>query len=129
MPASLLRVIAGLAVAALGASPAGADPTGEAELAFNNHCRECHSADKGDNRLGPALFGIIGRKAGTVPGYGNTSAAVKDSGVVWTAATLNQWITNPDAFLPGNNMHPFAGVDDAAQRALIIQYLESRPEK
>jgi cytochrome c len=128
MPKSLSCVIAGVAVAVLSAVSADAGQTSDDELAFNNHCRECHTADKGDNRLGPTLYGVIGRKAGTEPGYANYSAAVKDSGVVWSAATLDAWITNPDAFLPGNNMHPFAGVDDSAQRARIIQYLSTRPE-
>ena len=129
MPKSLSCVIAGVAaVAVLSAVSADAGQTSDDELAFNSHCRECHTADKGDNRLGPTLYGVIGPKAGTEPGYANYSAAVKDSSVVWSAATLDAWITNPDAFLPGNNMHPFAGVDDAALRARIIQYLSTRPE-
>jgi hypothetical protein len=41
----------------------------ELELAFNGHCRECHAFDKGDNRLGPTLYGVVGRKAGTVPNF------------------------------------------------------------
>ena len=101
------------------------DVTSAAELAFNNHCRECHMIDRGDNRVGPSLCGIIGRKAGSEAGFGNYSAALKDSGVVWDAASIDQWIKNPNGFLPGNNMNPFPGVDDAAQRRLIIAYLSS----
>jgi cytochrome c len=75
------------------------------ELAFNDHCRECHSFVKGQNRLGPSLYGVIGRKAGTLPGYGFTDS-LKDSGVTWNAATLDKWIADPGAVIPGNGMSP-----------------------
>src|SRR5512137_900632 len=113
-------LIASLQILAVEAACAG-----DAELAFNNHCRECHMIDRGDNRVGPSLCGVIGRKAGTEPGFQNYSAAVQDSGIVWDAGSIDKWITNANAFLPGNNMNPFPGVDDPAQRALIISYLTS----
>ncbi len=95
------------------------------ELAFNDHCRECHSFVKDDNRLGPSLYGVVGRKAGTEPGFAY-SESVKGSGVTWTAANLDKWITNPDAFIPGNDMSPpFPGVDDPAIRKKIIAFLET----
>ncbi len=96
------------------------------ELAFNNHCRECHSALKGDNRLGPTLYGVVGRKAATVPGYDNYSPALQDSGLTWTEKVLDQWIANPSAVAAGNNMQPpYPGVADPAERAKIIAYLKS----
>ena len=111
-------------VAAGAATPAAADD--DLELAFNNHCRECHSADKGDNRLGPSLYGVVGRKAGTYPGYTNYSPSLLDSGLVWTEANLDQWIANPNAVASGNNMSPpFEGVADPAERKKIIAYLKS----
>ena len=69
MVSSLSRpMIAGLAVLAALSGPARAADD-ELELAFNDHCRECHSFLKDDNRLGPSLYGVVGRKAGTLPGY------------------------------------------------------------
>lgn len=96
----------------------------ELELQFNGHCRECHSFVKNDNRLGPSLYGVVGRKAGSVPGF-NYSNSVKDSGIVWDEATLDKWITNPGAVIPDNNMAAlFGGIDDASVRAKIIAFLK-----
>jgi cytochrome c len=94
------------------------------ELAFNNTCRTCHTLKQGDNRLGPSLAGLIGRKAGSVSGY-PYSDAMKKSGVVWDEATLDRFIEHPDAVVPGNNMKPFAGVPAADDRAAIIAYLKA----
>jgi cytochrome c len=94
------------------------------EIQFNGHCRECHSFDKGDNRLGPSLYGVVGRKAGTVPGF-NYSDSIKGSNIVWDEATLDKWITDPGAVIPGNNMAAlFGGIEDASIRAKIIAFLK-----
>jgi len=99
------------------------------ELAFNDHCRECHSFLKDDNRLGPSLYGVVGRKAGTLPGYAYTES-LKDSGLTWNAATLDKWIADPDAVIPGNAMSPpYPGVADAAIRKKIIAFLETLSPK
>src|SRR5215831_2576308 len=57
------------------------------ELAFNNACRTCHSTRDGDDRLGPNLHNILGRKAGSLPSY-NYSNAMKDAGFVWDEEKL-----------------------------------------
>ena len=94
------------------------------ELAFNGHCRECHSFEKNDNRLGPNLYGVVGRKAGTVPDFAY-SDSVKGSGITWDEPTLDKWITNPNALIPGNNMGAiFGGVADPAERKKIISFLK-----
>jgi cytochrome c len=94
------------------------------EIQFNGHCRECHSFVKNDNRLGPSLYGVIGRKAGSLPGFAY-SESVKDSGIVWDEATLDKWIANPGAVIPGNNMAAlFEGISDASVRAKIIAFLK-----
>ena len=96
----------------------------ELELAFNGHCRECHAFDKGDNRLGPSLYGVVGRKAGTAPNFAY-SDSVKGSGITWDEPTLDKWITNPNALIPGNNMGTiFGGVANPAERAKIIAFLK-----
>jgi cytochrome c len=95
------------------------------EITFNDHCRECHSFLKDDNRLGPSLYGVVGRKAGVLPGYG-FSQSLKDSGVTWDEPTLDKWIANPDAVINGNQMSPpYGGVADAAIRKRIIAYLKT----
>jgi cytochrome c len=100
----------------------------QGEMPFNNNCRTCHSAKAGDNRLGPSLGGVVGRKAGTEPGYGSYSEALKNSGVVWDEATLDRFIANPDKVVPNNQMKPFAGVPDEAVRRQIIAYLKSQSQ-
>ena len=96
---------------------------GGGEVAFNTHCRQCHSFKPKDNRLGPSLHGIIGKKAGTVEGYANYSESLKKSGLTWDEATLDKFIEAPDKVVPGNNMKPYAGVPEADQRKAIIGFL------
>ncbi|MEZ5892062.1 MAG: cytochrome c family protein [Parvularculaceae bacterium] len=89
-----------------------------------NECAACHpaAADKG-HMVGPNLYGVIGRTAGTAEGF-SYSRAMKDSGIIWTEETLDGYIENPQAYLPGNRMS-FAGQRDAQKRADIIAYLKS----
>ena len=103
------------------AAPAAAQSGGEE--AFNNACRTCHSVKPGDNRLGPSLSGITGKKAGSSDGFAY-SQSLKNSGVTWDAKTLDAFIANPDAVVPSNNMKPYTGISDAALRAKIAAYLE-----
>lgn len=103
------------------AAPA-ADTAG-GEEAYNNACRTCHSVKPGDNRLGPSLSGIVGKKAGGESGY-QYSPSLKDSEVTFDEATLDKFITNPDSVVPGNNMKPYTGISDAALRAKIIAFLK-----
>jgi len=121
MPRSVLAAAAVLAVLA----PAAQAADDDLELAFNDHCRECHSFVKDDNRLGPSLYGVVGRKAGTEPGYAY-SQSVKSSGITWDAATLDKWIADPDAVIPGNAMSPpYSGLTDPKIRKKIVAYLKT----
>jgi cytochrome c len=110
-------------VSALATTPGEAANAGPET--FNSNCRTCHSTKEGDNRLGPSLNKIIGRKAGTAPDYPNYSQSLKSSGITWDEATLDKFITNPDAVVPNNNMKPFNGVRDPTVRAKIIGFLKS----
>jgi cytochrome c len=94
------------------------------QMAFNNSCRTCQSMKEADNRLGPSLAGVIGRKAGTLPGF-QFSEPMKTSGITWDEATLDKFITNPDQVVAGNRMQPFTGVADAGKRKEIVAYLKS----
>jgi cytochrome c len=93
----------------------------DGKLAFNSSCRTCHSLDQGDNRLGPNLHAIIGREAGSEE-YGY-SPAMDASNLVWDAKTLDRFIKDPQAVVPGNNMKPYGGISDAEIRASIVAYL------
>jgi len=66
------------------------------KLAFNNACRTCHSLKEGDNRLGPNLYKVLGRKAGSLPNYGYSSA-MKNADLIWDRTKLDRFIENPDA--------------------------------
>jgi cytochrome c len=97
------------------------------QLAFNNACRTCHTIKQGDNRLGPSLFGIIGREAGSLPEYGYSSA-MKNAGFTWDEAKLAHFIANPDEVVPGNKMKPYGGLgsDDAKKIVAFLQSIDSR---
>src|ERR1051325_9246552 len=111
-----------LAVMMSDAASAQDDP---GQIIFNNACRTCHTVKEGDNRLGPSLARVVGRKAGSLEGY-QYSDAMKKSGVTWDEATLDRFIENPEAVVHGNNMKPYAGMTAANDRAAIIAYLKAQ---
>lgn len=94
-----------------------------AQQAFNNSCRTCHSVKEGDNRLGPNLNKIVGRKAGSLPNY-NYSASMKDAGFVWDQDKLTRFMVKPDEVVSGNKMQPYGGVS-AEEAAKVVAYLQS----
>ena len=91
---------------------------------FNNACRTCHAIREGDNRFGPTLYNIIGRKAGSLPNY-SYSSAMKDAGFVWDEEKLDKFIAHPDEVVPDNAMRPYGGLASAEDRAKIIAFLRS----
>jgi len=95
------------------------------QVLFNNSCRTCHTLDAGDNRLGPTLHGIVGRKAGASPDY-PFSDAMRKSGLTWDEATLDRFIADPQAVVPGNNMKPYGGMAAADDRAKIVAFLKAQ---
>jgi cytochrome c len=98
--------------------------TASGQRAFNNACRTCHTTREGDNRLGPHLYKIIGRKAGSLPDYGY-STAMKDAGFVWDEEKLERFIANPDELVPGNSMKPYGGLASTNDRARVVSFLRS----
>ena|SRR5258705_10862118 len=92
------------------------------QQAFNNGCRTCHMVREGDNRLGPNLHGIVGRKAGSLPDYA-FSSAMKEAGFVWDEEKLDRFIANPDEVVPGNGMKPYGGLTSNDERKKIIAFL------
>ena len=100
--------------------PARAQDAGES--LFKRNCATCHVVDAGQNRIGPSLAGIVGRKAGTVPGY-TYSEANKNSGATWDETTLETYLQDPKKFMPGTKMIS-PGLKDADARAALIAYLK-----
>lgn len=92
------------------------------QLMFNNACRTCHTVREGDNRLGPSLHRIIGRKSGAER-YGYSEAMAK-ADIVWDKPTLDRFIANPESVVRGHKMQPYGGVSSSEDRAKIIAYLE-----
>jgi cytochrome c len=91
---------------------------------YAKNCSACHSLDA--NRAGPAHRGVYGRKAGSAAGYGY-SASVATSRIIWNGKSLNRWLTNPQATIPGSRMG--FRLPDPQKRADVIAYLRSVSER
>ena len=102
-------------------SPAWAQgDTSAGQKIFSTECSVCHSTVPGGSGYGPSLAGIVGRKAGSLPGF-DYSSALKSSGLVWNKATLSQFLTGPSQLVPGTTMQ--ATVPATADRTNLIAYL------
>jgi len=77
---------------------------------------------EGDNRLGPNLYKIVGRKAGSLPDYA-FSSAMKEADFAWDEEKLDRFIAKPDEVVPGNNMKPYGGLSSSDYRKKIIAFL------
>lgn len=107
----------------IAATPAAAADAAKGATVFAR-CGICHTNAKGEgNKIGPNLFGVVGRKAGTAPDF-SYSAAMKNAGFVWTDAKLDAYIKSPQTVVPGNKM-AFAGLPSDGQRADLIAYLNT----
>jgi cytochrome c len=106
------------------AAAPGAKAQDAGEAVFKRYCAVCHSVEAGKNKIGPSLAGIIGRKAGSVPGYSYTDAN-KNSGVTWDDNNLDTYLTDPKKFIPGTKML-FAGVKSDDDRKALIAYLKQQ---
>jgi cytochrome c len=115
-------VIAGLLLAGSATAALAADPAA-GEKIFKAQCGICHAVAAGQNRIGPTLFGVVGRPAGSVPGF-NYTADHKKLGITWDAANLDKYLVNPRAMVPDTSM-VYAGLKDDAQRADLVAYLET----
>jgi cytochrome c len=110
----------GLALAALSSSARAADPAAGKSV-FNSYCLICHSVQPGKNMVGPSLFGVVGRKTGSVPGF-HYSPANQGANLTWDAATLDKYLQSPRTVIPGTTM-TYGGLKDDTKRADLIAYL------
>jgi cytochrome c len=86
------------------------------------HCAPCHSNKPGENKFGPSLAGVIGRKSGTEPGY-NYSSAMKEANVIWDEKSLDEYLQGPGKFVRGTRMVYF--VPNEKDRQDVIAYLKT----
>jgi cytochrome c len=125
-PRAHRKTLVAAATAVLIAGPLYAEPSGpllpgdpRRGEALYQACSGCHSIDEDD--IGPRHRGVVGRRAGTVAAYAY-SPALKASGLVWDAATLDRWLRDPQGLVPGSRM--YFSLTDPQKRADIIAYLQ-----
>ena len=109
------------AVASSTATTAAAAPNGK-PAAFAQ-CAACHAVEPGKHGVGPSLAGVYGTRSGEIAGYA-FSDAMKNAGLTWDDATLDEYLTGPMKKVPGTKM-AFAGIADAAKRQELIAYLKT----
>lgn len=105
-----------------GAAETGGDAAGDpvrGKAIFEQRCTGCHALDA--NREGPHLRGVFGRKAGSVADF-TYSSALKKSTITWNETLLNEWLTDPDTMMPGNNMG--FRVVKATERSDLVAFLK-----
>lgn len=118
-------LLGSLATPARAADAIGNPQQGKHDFAV---CAACHQVGPhAKNGVGPVLNGVVGRKAGTYPGY-SYSPANKNSGLTWSVAELQKYLANPQKVVPGTKM-PFAGLHDKKKVDNIIAYLAQYNEK
>jgi cytochrome c len=121
---AMIAAVAALAMTATGAL-ADLDQSrvlhGKTE--FKEICATCHTDEPNRNRIGPSLFGLIGRKSGTVPGF-NYSDAMKNASIVWDEQSLDKYLADPKGVVPGTKM-PYAGIKKPEARTDLITYLST----
>ena len=120
---ALLAWACGLPLAAA-AAPAALSTPEAARLARGEQvyarCAACHAIE--GNRTGPQHCGLFGRRAGTAPGFDGYTDAMRTSGIVWNARTLDRFLKDPSATVPGTAMG-YAGVKDEGERAALVAWL------
>jgi len=114
-----LAALAGLLAVGV-AAPAVAQDAAKGADVYQDRCGSCHVLN--GIGQGPSLVGVVGRKAGSLPGF-NYSDAIKASGLTWTAANLDRFLTGPTKLVPGTAMR--AVVADPTERREVIAYLAS----
>lgn len=119
-----IATIVMLGGSALSAAPSfAAGDAAAGQALFQQKCSLCHAPVQGVNKVGPSLWGVVGRPAGSLASY-TYSDAMKNANRVWEPATLNVYLTNPRQAIPGVKMI-FAGLPDQTDRDNVIAYLST----
>lgn len=123
-----IALFAALSVATLASGQSQAQDAAAGEKVFTK-CKACHVADEDKNKIGPSLHGVIGRTAGTHPGFKYSPAMVDagKSGVVWDEPTLTKYLRDPKAMVKGTKM-AFAGLKKDEDIANVIAYLKQESQ-
>ena len=116
-----VRLALGVVLALASSSALAQGEPARGKAVFDSQCSGCHVLT-GPSYAGPPLAGVVGRKAGTAPGF-SYSPAMAQSGIVWDDKSLNDFLTDPARFVPGTNM--FADLTDPQERDDVIAYLRS----
>ncbi|WP_435258030.1 c-type cytochrome [Thioclava sp. FR2] len=123
-----------LTFAAVGSTPAAADLIGDEDRGgdlFNQQCAACHRiGPNAEDRIGPRLTGIFGRRAGAITGfnYSKSMARMGSDGLTWTLETLDAYIENPKALISGTRMN-YPGLKDDQSRADVLAFLRANSDK
>jgi len=118
---SSIVLAAGLTAISVPAWAQAGEP-GRGERLFRA-CAPCHSLEPNRNMTGPSLAELWNRKAGELASFSRYSPALKQSGIIWDAKSLDDWVKDPQHFIPGNTM-TFPGIKDARQRADLLAFLK-----
>lgn len=120
LQATALAVLISLVIASQSSAAEGNPSRGRRVFGA---CAACHSLQPGENMTGPSLADLWGRKSGSLANFSRFSDALKSAGIVWNDKTLDDWITDPQHVVPGNQM-TFDGIKDARQRADLLSFLK-----
>ena len=115
---------AAVSISALTSAAYAAGDSHKGADVFAEECGDCHSAVAGKNKKGPALTGILNRKAGSLADFAGYSDAMKQSGLIWTAEKIDAYITQPRKVVAGGKMK-YDGLNDPAARADVIAFITS----
>ncbi|MEK0081847.1 c-type cytochrome [Benzoatithermus flavus] len=120
----------GCSLAVLAAGTAMADGNAANGEKVFKRCQACHVANADQNRVGPSLHGLFGRKAGTKEGFNYSEAMKKkgEEGLTWDEETLAKYLEDPKAYIPGNKM-AFPGLKKEDEREDVIAYLKEATAK
>jgi cytochrome c len=124
----LLVLAAAIAIPAMCAAGSNKPDVENGKATFSTVCNVCHSVQEtGGPNQGPNLLGVVGRKAGSEPQFAGYSAALKASKITWSEKTLDKFLMDPMARVPGTLM-PIQIADDKT-RADVIAYLATLKKK
>jgi cytochrome c len=118
-------LVIGLCSAFASTAAAADGDAGRGQQLFTRACVACHSLKPNTNMTGPSLAGLFGRKAGSLASFSRYSPAMKAAQHVWDDGTLDIWLTDPAAMIPGNRM-TFPGIKDAGARKDLLAFLKDK---